>query len=55
MQRSEISRTFTLDAQGPGCGPQLKGKEFESMKKIFKNLAKHFALYGQRMTENLGL
>jgi len=25
------------------------------MKKIFKNLAKHFALYGQRMTENMGL
>ena len=26
-----------------------------SMKTILKNLAKHFALYGQRATENLGL
>jgi len=25
------------------------------MKTILKNLAKHFALYGQRATENLGL
>ena len=28
---------------------------FESMKKIFKNLAKHFAKYGQYSTEKLGL
>ena len=34
----------------------MKRKEFfDPMKKIFKNLAKHFALYGQRTTENLGL
>jgi hypothetical protein len=33
----------------------MNRKENISVKKIFKNLAKHFAQYGQRMTENLGL
>ena len=30
-------------------------RSFSSMKKIFKALAAHFALYGQYMTENMGL
>ena len=33
---------------------EMKGV-FDPMKKIFKAMAEHFALYGQRMTENLGL
>ena len=33
----------------------MKRKEFSPMKKIFKALAAHFAQYGHRATENLGL
>ena len=42
----------------PGTGPrvsiEMKGETYP-MKKIIKTLAEYFALYGQHMTENMGL
>jgi hypothetical protein len=55
MHRSEI-KTFYVRCPGAGLRASIEKKGVpDSMKKIFKNLAKHFALYGQYTTENLGL
>ena len=56
MHGSEIKSPFTIRCPGAGLRASIEPKGvFDPMKKIFKNLAAHFALYGQRATENLGL
>ena len=56
MQRSEIIQTFYFRCPGAGLRASIEMKgDYPSMKKIFKNLAKHFAKYGQHATEYMGL
>ena len=56
MHGSEIKNPFTIRCPEVGLRTLIEAKgDYDSMKKIFKTLAEHFALYGQRATENLGL
>ena len=51
MHRSEIRDRFTLDAQGPGCGPQLYERRNCPMKKLMKNVVEYFAQYGDLIND----
>ena len=55
MHGSEITTPILLYKPRDRAWIPIVSKGVSPVKKIFKNLARHFAQYGQRMTENMGL